>query len=116
VTDALNAGGQAACWVVVTANGRFAFVANSASDAIASVRIRDDGSLRLLDATAGISPAGAIPIDIDLSDGDGYLYALEGGSGDIRMFAVGPRGSLTTGSAVPTGRGGSSGLQGIAAY
>jgi 6-phosphogluconolactonase len=116
VTGALDAGGQAACWVIVTENGRFAFVANSASNAIASVRIRDDGTLRLLDATAGTSPAGAVPIDIDLSAGDRYLYALEGGSGDIRMFAVAPGGILTAGSAVPTGRGGNSGLQGIAAY
>jgi 6-phosphogluconolactonase len=115
-TDALNAGGRAACWVVATENGRFAFVANSASNAIASVRIRDDGSLRLLDATAGTSPPGAAPLDIDLSDGDGYLYALEGGSGKIAVFAVGARGSLSARTAVPTGRGGSSGLQGIAAY
>jgi 6-phosphogluconolactonase (cycloisomerase 2 family) len=116
VTDALDAGGQAACWVVVTENGRFAFVANSGSNAIASVRIRDDGSLRLLDATAGTSPAGAIPLDIDLSLGDDYLYALEGGSGKIAIFAVGAGGSLSARTAVPTGRGGSSGLQGIAAF
>ena len=116
VTGALDAGGLAACWVVTSEDGRFAFVANSASDAIASVRIRDDGSLRLLDAAAATTAAGATPIDIDLSAGDGYLYALEGGSGNIGVFAVGARGGLTAGTAVPTGRGGSSGLQGIAAF
>jgi len=116
VTGGLDAGGRAACWVVATENGRFAFVANSASNAIASVGIGGDGSLELLEATAGTTPAGAIPIDIDLSDGDGYLYALEGGSGNIGVFAVGSAGGLSAGTAVPTGRGGSSGLQGIAAF
>jgi hypothetical protein len=59
---------------------------------------------------------GRDPLDIDLSVGDDYLYALEGGSGKIAIFAVGAGGDLSARTAVPTGRGGSSGLQGIAAF
>jgi 6-phosphogluconolactonase (cycloisomerase 2 family) len=114
VTRSIDAGGKAACWVVVTAGGT-AFVANSASDAIASVRVNGDGTLALLDAAAAATPAGATPIDIDLSSGDRFLYALEAGSGSIGVFAVNGAG-LTAGTAVPTGAAGASGLQGIAAY
>ena len=114
ITGSIDAGGRAACWVAVTADGT-AFVANSASDAIASVRVNGTGSLSLLDASAATTPAGATPIDIDLSTGDRFLYALEAGSGDIGVFAVNGA-SLTAGTAVPTGVAGASGLQGIAAY
>jgi len=114
LTGSIDAGGKAACWVVVTADGT-AFVANSASNAIASVRVNGDGSLALLDAVAGATPSGATPIDIDLSTGDRFLYALEAGSGNIGLFAV-DGATLTPGTAVPSGAVGASGLQGIAAF
>jgi 6-phosphogluconolactonase (cycloisomerase 2 family) len=114
VTGSIDAGGRAACWVVVTRDGT-AFVANSASNAIASVRVNGDGTLALLDAAAGTTPSGATPIDIDLSAGDRFLYALEAGSGNIGVFAV-DGATLTPGTAVPTGAAGASGLQGIAAF
>lgn len=114
VTGSIDAGGKAACWVVVTADGT-AFVANSASNAIASVRVNGDGSLALIDASAASTPSGATPIDIDLSTGDRFLYALEAGSGNIGIFAVNGA-ALTAGGAVPTGASGASGLQGIAAF
>lgn len=116
VTRSLNTGGRAPCWVVATTDGRFAFVANSASDAIASVGVGGNGALTLLDAAAATTTAGATPIDIDLSTGDRFLYALEAGTGSVGVFAVGGGGSLTAGTAVPTGQSGGSGLQGIAAF
>ncbi len=116
VTASLDAGGQAACWVITTADGDVAFVANSASNAIASIGIGGNGALTVLDATAATTPAGATPIDIDLSTGDRFLYALEGGSSTVGVFTVGAGGSLTAGTAAPTGRSGASGLQGIAAF
>jgi 6-phosphogluconolactonase (cycloisomerase 2 family) len=112
----ISSGGAAACWVVATEDGRYAFVANSASHAIASVRVGGDGALTLLDGAAGAAAAGSAPIDIGLSSGDHYLYALEAGAGAIGVFGVGSNGTLTAGTAVPTGLGGGTGLQGIAAY
>jgi 6-phosphogluconolactonase len=116
VTESINTGGLAPCWVVATTDGRFAFVANSASNAIASVGVGGNGALTLLNAAAATTPAGATPIDMDLSTGDRFLYALEAGAGSVGVFAVGSGGSLTAGTAVPTGQSGSSGLQGIAAF
>jgi 6-phosphogluconolactonase len=116
VTGSISTGGMAPCWVIATTDGRFAFVANSASNAIASVGVGGNGSLTLLDAAAATTAAGATPIDIDLSTGDRFLYALEAGAGTVGVFVVGSGGSLTVGTAVPTGQSGSSGLQGIAAF
>jgi hypothetical protein len=82
----------------------------------ASVGVGSGGVLSLLNAAAATTPPGATPIDIDLSAGDRFLYALEGGSGNVGVFAVGGGGGLTAGTAVPTGVGGASGLQGIAAF
>ena len=40
----------AACWVVVTMNGRYTYTTNTGSNSISGYRIGHDGSLVLLDA------------------------------------------------------------------
>jgi 6-phosphogluconolactonase len=115
VTRSLDAQGLASCWVVATADGAFAFVANSATSAIAAVGVGADGSLQLLDAQAGKVAPGAAPIDLDLAAGDHFIYTLEAGSGSIGSFAVNSDGSLTPGVTVPAGAA-ASGLQGLAAF
>lgn len=51
----------AACWLVVTDNGRFAYTANAASASISGFSIGVDGSLSLLNAhgVTGVAGAGA---------------------------------------------------------
>ncbi len=115
ITGSLDAQGGASCWVIATADGRFAFVANSASNAIAAVRIGGDGALTLLNALAGDAGAGTTPIDLGLAGDDHFLYALEAGSGAIGAFTVNAGGSLTKGGTITAGAP-ASGLQGLAAY
>ena len=106
---------MAACWVLLTADGHIAFVVNSASNAIASMGVADDGSLTLLNAQAASTGTGTIPIDLDFAAGDRFLYVLEGGSGDIATFDVGAGGTLSAQQVTPAGEA-ASGLQGIAAF
>src|SRR5262245_18186637 len=55
----------ASCWVVITKNGKFAFVSNTGSGTISSYRINsEDGSLTLLSATAASTGMGSAPIDM----------------------------------------------------
>ncbi len=115
ISASVDGGGRASCWVIVTADGRIAFVANSASQAIASAAIAPDGTIAILNPFAATPGAGTIPIDIDLSAGDSYLYTLEAGAGTIGGFAVGPNGTLTPAGTVTAGPA-SGGLQGVAAY
>ncbi|MGH6889215.1 MAG: lactonase family protein [Rhizomicrobium sp.] len=81
----------AACWVVVTRNGRFAYTSNTASNTISSYGVSGRGKLALLDVTAG---SGSTPVDMGLTHSSRYLYARNAGDGSIFGFRVRPDGSL----------------------
>ena len=98
----------AACWVVVTNDGRFAYVTNTGSGSISSYGISFDGSLTLLNAVAGETGPGSAPIDVDLTNDGRFLYALSSAGEKIDAFRVQAQGGLTPlpGVSVPTGSNG----------
>ncbi|MGH8581286.1 MAG: lactonase family protein [Gammaproteobacteria bacterium] len=102
----------AACWVVVTRNGRFAYTTNTGSGSISAYAIqRGTGRITLLDADGrtGITGNGTNPIDMALSRGSRFLYSLNSGNGTISAFRVLPSGSLdpiTGVSGIPAGANG----------
>ncbi len=85
----------AACWFVVTNNGRFAYTSNTGSGTISGYKVRR-GSLKLLDADGRTAVTGpdTAPIDLALSRNSSYLYSLNSGNQTISAFAVGADGSL----------------------
>jgi hypothetical protein len=85
----------AACWFVVTRNGRFAYTSNTGSGTISGYAIHG-GALTLIDADGrtGVIGAGSAPIDLALSRNSAYLYSLNAASHTISAFAVGVDGSL----------------------
>ena len=91
VTPFLGDTQTAACWVVVTKDGRFAYTTNTGSNSISTYRIDKDGSLSLRSPVGGAT--GPTPIDEALSRDSRYLYALT--SGAIDAFRVGGDGSLS---------------------
>ena len=93
ITASLPTTQTAACWLVVTANGRYAYTDNTGSSTVSSFAVAQDGSLSLLNGVAGSTPAGTSPIDLALSAGSQYLYSLA--SGTISEFQVSTDGSLT---------------------
>jgi 6-phosphogluconolactonase len=84
----------AACWVVVSDNGRYAYVTNAGSGSISSYRIEKDGSISLLEAQAGLTGEGSSPIDMAFSKNGRFLYALGAASDTISIFRVRENGSL----------------------
>jgi len=103
----------ASCWVVITNNGKFAFVSNTDSGTISSYRINpSDRSLTLLNATAADTGTGSAPIDMALSNNSRILFVLLGGSQSVASFRVWKNGNLTP---VDTAGGLPPGAQGIAA-
>jgi 6-phosphogluconolactonase (cycloisomerase 2 family) len=94
VTASASTTQRAACWLVVTENGRYAFTANAASDSISSFAIDQDGALTLVEATAA-HDAAAHTTDLALSRDSAYLYALDGGTRSISAYRVAVDGSLT---------------------
>jgi 6-phosphogluconolactonase len=84
----------AACWVVVTRNGRYTYTTNTGSNSISGYRIGDDGGLTLLDADGKTATTGAGPLDLALAKHSRLLYSLNGGVPEIQGFAVNGDGSL----------------------
>ena len=84
----------AACWVVVTKNGRYTYTTNTGSASISGFRIADDGGLTLLDAGGKTATTGAGPIDLALTKGSRFLYSLNSGVPEVQGFAVNADGSL----------------------
>lgn len=84
----------AACWVVISDNGKYAYVANAGSGSISSYHIEKDGSISLLEAQAGLTGEGSSPIDMALSNNGKFLYALGAMSDTISVFKVRENGTL----------------------
>jgi 6-phosphogluconolactonase len=82
----------AACWVVISKDGNYAYDTNTGSDSISSFQIGSDGSLTLLDPQAGLT--GDAPIDMALTHDGTILFALAGAGGLVSAFQVESDGSL----------------------
>ena len=99
------------CWVVVSPDGRYAFVTafgpgpiaavaseDSRRGVISSFTIGDDGVLATLDPQAANVGVGVS--DMAMTDDGGFLYATNSFEGTIKGYAVGDDGSLTMVTAV----------------
>ncbi len=90
LTESLPLGVLDTCWVVRVDNNLF--TANFFSDNISAVRIRRNGSLRLLDSDAGVTPPGSF--NLDLFAQGGFLYNVLPGEGAIAGFEIRNNGRL----------------------
>jgi len=97
----------AACWVVTTPNGKFAYATNTGSSSVSSYRVARSGQIELAAAIAGNTGAGSSPIDAAVSRDGHRLFVLNAGSATISAFGIAMDGSLSAG-------GGAAGLPGSA--
>ena len=102
-------GQAAACWVV-EARG-FQYVANTGSSNVSQYRVRGDGTVVLVNATAASGIPGAT--DMATADGGRFLYVQSGSSSTVFAYRVGENGSLTFIQTIPVPDGAS--MEGIAA-
>jgi 6-phosphogluconolactonase (cycloisomerase 2 family) len=79
----------------VTCDGRFAYTGNAGSANVSQYTIASNGPVSLVGTGAsGATTAGAV--DLDVTDGDGFLYVLGSRAGAISAFSIDPcNGSLT---------------------
>jgi len=86
----------AACWVVVSRDGRFAYTTNAGSGSVSGYQIGFDGQLALLDENGRTGQTGksSAPIDMILSNDGRNLYTLNSGNATISVFGVKADGSL----------------------
>lgn len=92
LTAPLETGQRAACWLVASKDGRFAFVANAASSSVSTFAVSPAGELTFERA---VTIAGMTALDLALSENGRYLYVLAAGSHGIVAFEVGSDGTLT---------------------
>jgi 6-phosphogluconolactonase (cycloisomerase 2 family) len=83
----------AACWLVTTGNGRYAFTTNAGSDSVSTFAVSRAGVLSLLHSDS--AGAGAHPTDAALSRGDRFLYTLDAFTHQVTGFEVASDGTLT---------------------
>jgi 6-phosphogluconolactonase len=93
ISASVPTGQTAACWVVVTPDGRFTYTTNTGSNSVSGYEIGSDGSLTLF--AGDPFPTGAGPIDAGIAAGS-FLYTLNAGSHDISAFSIGADGSLAS--------------------
>ncbi len=113
VTPNQSNGQTASCWMVITNNGRYAYVTNPISATVTSYSIARNGSLSLLRAVAS-DLTGGDPRDPDLSDNGRFLYVLNNQRAVVSGFRVEGDGSLTL-LALNAGDGFPAGANGLAA-
>ena len=91
----VGANQSAACWVVITDNGKYAYTTNTASNNISNFNVsRNTGNLSVNTAIAATTDMG--PIDAALSNNSKYLYIVNAGSHSIGAYAIANNGSLSS--------------------
>jgi 6-phosphogluconolactonase len=105
----------AACWIVVSKTGRYAYSTNGGSGSVSGLRISRRGDLELLDAdgVTGDTGPGSIPLDAAFSADGQYLYVLSSGISEVSVFRQNRDGSLT---ALPSAPGLPATANGMAAW
>jgi len=96
ISPSVLTGQTAACWIVITEDGKFAYTTNAGSGNISGYRIRHTGSIELLDQNGitGVTGPGSSPLDMAISRGNKYLYSLNNGTHNISIFRVKHNGGL----------------------
>jgi 6-phosphogluconolactonase len=103
----VQTGQGAACWLVTSNDGRYAFTANAGSGTISTFTVGADGGLALAGTTT--VSAGAHIIDEAISANGRFLYVIADRTGLVYSFRIGSDGTLAALGAVgglPVGNGG----------
>ena len=87
ISPVVLTGQTAACWVVVTENGRFAYTTNTGSGNISSYTVDRDGSITLLDGIAADTGPGSAPTDVAVDDSR-HLFVLNSGVGTVGAYRM----------------------------
>ncbi len=93
VSAAVPSGQSAACWVVITRDGRYAYVSNTASGNLSTYRVGSGGAATLASAVAADTGAASGPTDMALDRNSRFLYVLNNTT--VGAFRVGAGGALT---------------------
>lgn len=102
ITAAAKTNQTAACWVVVSKNGEYAYTSNTASGTLSGFKIQSNGALKALnaDGLTANTGAGSGPIDMIFSRNGRFLSSLNSRNGTITSFRLQDGGSLVSSGSV----------------
>ena len=113
ISAMIMTGQRAACWAVITPNGRFGYVTNAGTGNISGVALDRNGAATLLNADGVTAITGGNPTDMAMSEDGRFLYARVAALNRIAIFKVGHNGAL---AALPALNGTPAGLAGLAGF
>jgi 6-phosphogluconolactonase len=93
ITRAVADTQMAPCWVTISPDDRYAFVANAGSASLSSYTIGSHGQITLQNARAGEVGDDSHPLDLAISREGDYLYALDRGQ-SVVTFKLDHEGTL----------------------
>ena len=88
---------KAACWLISSQGGHYAWTANAAADNLSAYNIAPNGVLSLISPNSGIAvslPAGSHPTDLARDD-EGHVYVVDAFLGAVTALRVESNGTLT---------------------
>jgi len=87
---------QAACWLTLSLDERFAYTANAGSGSLSGFSVAPDGTLHLLNpgGIAAVVGVGSHPVDMAVSRDGRFLFSLANGNGTLNSFRVTSSGAL----------------------
>lgn len=104
---------SAACWIVTSKNGKYAYSTNAGSASLSGYAVGNDGTLTLFNSRAGETGSGTGPTDAAVSHNGQYIYALSPRTQSLVTFEMMADGSLRN---VSTVTGLPAGVAGIASW
>lgn len=99
ISGSIHTTETAACWVAVTPDNRFSYVANTGSGTVSGYSVAAGGQLSLLDADGRTGITGGAPADESISQDGQFLYVRVGATNNIVGFRINANGSLSALSA-----------------
>lgn len=113
VSSNVMTGQRAACWAVVTKNGRYGYVTNAGTGNVSGFAIAHHGAATLLSPDGVSAATGGNPTDAAISHNGRFLYVRVAALGQIAVFGIGADGSLGPRPALAATP---AGLAGLAAF
>lgn len=95
ISALVPSGRAAACWTVITKNGKYAYVANGATGDVTGYAIAQNGSISLVDPSGVNAAVGGGAVDEALSENSRFLFVRNSTLAKVDAFEIAHDGSLT---------------------
>jgi len=97
ISQSLQTLGDGNCWNVITPNGKYVYVDNSATATVAGFSVAANGSLTPIAGTIlSSNPAGTTNLDIAASSDGKFIYTMNSGTGSVGIYSVNSDGTLVS--------------------